>query len=78
MEITVWTVGHIIIYDNVDTFNINSSAENVCCNANSLVEVFEGFVPCNTNWSEHAGNSEIPFLLWKSSMDGDTREIAFP
>jgi hypothetical protein len=48
VKITIWPVGHIIIYDNVDTFNVDSSAENVGRNTDSLVEVFEGLVSCDT------------------------------
>jgi hypothetical protein len=48
MEITIRSIRHVIIYDNIDSFDIDSSAKNVGGNTDSLVEVFETLVASDT------------------------------
>jgi hypothetical protein len=76
MKITIWAIGHIIIYYNVDAFDIDSSTEDISCDTDTLVEVFEGLVSSNTVVRGESMGS-LPFFLWKTSVDGDTREVTF-
>lgn len=48
MEVRVGTVRHVVVDDNVDTLDINTTAENVGGNHDTLVEVLEVLVPRDT------------------------------
>lgn len=41
MEISVIIFGHVIIDDDIDSFDIDSSSEDIGGNHNSVLEVFE-------------------------------------
>lgn len=56
---------HIVVYDNIHTLNINSTAKDICGNHNSLAKVFEALVSCNS------------LLLIQMSMNTNGREFAF-
>jgi hypothetical protein len=51
MEITIRTIGHIVIYDNIDTFNINTTTEDVSGNTDTFVEIFKVLVAGDSNVS---------------------------
>jgi len=51
MKIAIWSIRHIVIYDDVDSFDVDSSTENVCGDTDSLVEVFETLVASDTTKS---------------------------
>lgn len=48
MEITVSIGRTVIIYNDVDTFYINASSENISCDKDTLLEGFEGGVAFDT------------------------------
>jgi hypothetical protein len=45
MQISISRVRHVIINDNVDTFNVNASSNKVSGHQNSLVSLLKTFVP---------------------------------
>jgi hypothetical protein len=45
MQISISRVRHVIINDNVDTFNVNASSNKVGGHQNSLVSLLKTFVP---------------------------------
>ena len=40
--------GAVIVYDNLDKFYINAMAKDICCNASTLFQCFEGGVASDT------------------------------
>ena len=44
MQVGVCIRGEIVIDGNIDLLNVDSTAENVSCNADTLLEVLEFFV----------------------------------
>ena len=48
MEITVSIRRTVIIYNDVDTFHVNASSENISCDKDTLLECFEGGVALDT------------------------------
>lgn len=65
MQIRVCILGHVVVEDDVDTFDIYTSAKDVCCNHDALVKVLEGLV---------TGDA---LLLGHSRVDADAGEAAF-
>lgn len=48
MEISVSAIRKIVVDGQVDSLNINTTTEDVCGNANTLVEIFELLVSFDT------------------------------
>ena len=48
MKITIRTIRHIVIYHNIDTFNINTVTEDISCNTDSFIEIFETLITSDT------------------------------
>jgi hypothetical protein len=49
MEVSVGAIGHVIVDNNIDSFNVNSSSEDVSSNHDSFLEVLEDSVPLKSN-----------------------------
>ena len=49
MEVSVGAIRHVIVNDNIDSFNVNSSSEDVSGNHDSFLEVLENSVPLESN-----------------------------
>mmetsp|Transcript_10546 Transcript_10546/g.25062 ORF Transcript_10546/g.25062 Transcript_10546/m.25062 type:complete len:259 (+) Transcript_10546:208-984(+) len=64
MKIWVWPLWHVVVDDNINSFNVNASAEQVSCHHDALVELFELLVPGNA------------LLLVQARMNCDRREAA--
>ena len=80
MEVSVRAVRHVIVNDDVDSFNVNTSAEDVSGHHNSLLEVLEDFIAFNSNKKkdefELIKKSKLPVLLTEVSVNGNGREVA--
>jgi hypothetical protein len=59
MEITIRTIGHVVIYDNIDTFNINTATKDVSGNTDALIEIFKALV---------AGDSDVSMVISESTV----------
>jgi hypothetical protein len=49
VEVSVRAIRHVIVDDDVDSFNVDTSAEDVSGDHNSLLEVLEYFIAFNSN-----------------------------
>ncbi len=49
VEVGVRAFGHVIVNDDIDSFDVNSSSEDVSSNHDSLFEVLEDLVSLNSN-----------------------------
>lgn len=56
MEVRICICGQVVVDGQVDALNIDTTTENICSNADSLVELLELLVPLNP-----VGRSEIRF-----------------
>jgi len=70
MEVAVSVSGAIVIDDDVHTFHINTTPENICSNQNTFLERLEGCVARDTISSKDqlSDNQELnpPLLLCKA------------
>ena len=58
-------VGKIVVDDDVDTFDINTTTKQIRGDQDAFVEFLKGF---------ESGNA---FVLFETSVDHDGREVAF-
>lgn len=52
MQVGVWaifSVGHVVIDDNIDSFYINTTAKDVSGNHDALIEILEALISCNSD-----------------------------
>lgn len=54
MEIRVRIFGHIVIEDDIHTFDVHATAEQIRCDENSSLKFFEFLVPSQTIFLRHA------------------------
>ena len=73
MKISVWFFWHVIIKDDVDSLDIDSSSEDVSWNENSLLKIFERFVSCDSSLLIEL---DLPFILVEFSVNTDGWEVA--
>ena len=65
MQVSVSRVGHVVVDDNVDAFDVDTATDDIRGNHDSLVEILEGLV------------SGDAFLLGQTGVDADGWEVAF-
>lgn len=63
MEISVCILGHVIIEHNVDALNVHSTTEQIGCDKNALLKVFELLIASQSLFLRHL------------SMNGDGWEV---
>lgn len=73
----------IVVDDNVDTLNINTTSEDVGGDKNTFLERFECsvavdtvYLAMSTNEREFYDTDDLPLLLLQTRVDADAREIA--
>lgn len=82
MQVGVCVCWKIIVDSNVDLLNINSTAKNVRCDADSLLEVLEFFVAFDPSRRQHDffrelfRHSNLPLFLVDARVDCNTWEVA--
>ena len=82
MQITVGVRRAVIIDDNVHSLDINTTAKDISSDQNTFLEGFKGSVSAdsiagrNIRDKSPSKKSHSPFILLKTRMDTDTREIA--
>ena len=82
MEIGVSIAGKIVVDSQVNTFNIDTTSENISSNADTLVEFLELLVTLDTVdllvWTLCSCKlCYIPFILTDAGVDSNRREVAF-
>ena len=48
MKVSITVLRHIIVKDNVDSFDIHSTTKQVSSNKNTLAEIFESLILCQS------------------------------
>ena len=81
MKIAVCVRRVVVVDDDIHTFDIDTTTENICCHQNTLLEILECTVTLNAviqNQYDEAMSERltIPFLLGEARVDTDTREVA--
>lgn len=83
VKVTISVRWAIIVDDDVNTLNVNATAENVSGYKNTLFEGLEGSVTVNSinmkfqyQTKIRRDISNIPFFLSKTRVDANTREVA--
>ena len=81
MQIAVSIRRRVIIYDNVHSFDINTTSEYIGSNKNTFVKGFEGGVSVDPAVGIHIPfdineNCDGPFLLLQTGVNADAGEVA--
>jgi hypothetical protein len=81
MKVAVGLAGCVIVDHNVHALDIDTTSKDVCCNKDSLFEVFERLITVDAVLrmsksfrSRTAGHS--PLFLGEPRVDANTREVA--
>ena len=53
MKIAIRICGRIIVHDDIDTFNVDTTTEDICGNQNALFEGFKCGVPADPEVEKH-------------------------
>ena len=48
MKVSITVLRHIIVKDNVDSFDIHSTTKQISSNKNTLAEIFESLILCQS------------------------------
>ncbi len=82
MKVAVRVRGTVVVDNDVDTLDIDTATKDVSGDQNTLLKCLEGSVPrdtdnnCRQTPSPLRRPRDLPLLLHKARMDGDTREVA--
>lgn len=82
MEVRVCICWEIVVDGEVNTFDIDATAEDISGDTDTLVEVLEFFVAfyacgCQLLFPLRFRRLLLPFLLTDARVHRDTREVAF-
>lgn len=59
MEVRVGVCGHVIVDGKVDTLNVDTTAEDISCNTDTLVELLKLLVTLNAVGRDQLWSSEL-------------------
>jgi hypothetical protein len=82
MQIAVCIRGAIIVDDNVDTLNVNATAEDISRNKYTFFKCFERGIAIDTGACHQISRDisiswvNLPFLLGQTRVDTNTGEVA--
>jgi hypothetical protein len=82
VKVRIGIGGSIIVDYNVHPFHIDTTTKNISCDKDTLFKRFERRVSgdtvqeCQTSSIETLSESNIPFLLSKTGVNGDRWKIA--
>ena len=86
MEVGVTVFRHVIVENNIDSFDIHATTKEIGSHENSLLEILKLLVSGQSgrestksldNLSNKLIDNEIPFFLSHSAVNGDGGEILF-